>query len=101
MDAMLETTLSKWGNSQGFRVPKEVCDLLGIALGSKAKVSVDAANSQLTLTFDQPSRSFRRTRKVTIEELFEGYAGEYEPPADWPTVGNEVDWGAPVGKEAW
>ncbi|MCL2170566.1 MAG: hypothetical protein FWB71_00320 [Defluviitaleaceae bacterium] len=29
----------------------------------------------------------------TIEELFEGYEGEYEPI--------EIDWGEPVGKEIW
>ena len=97
----LTTTLSKWGNSQGFRLPKEVCELLGIELGAEACVSVNASESQVTLTFDKPKRSFRRTRKVTIEDLFEGYEGAYEPPADWPTNGNEIDWGEPVGKEVW
>ncbi|MFI3173986.1 MAG: hypothetical protein R3Y53_02140 [Bacillota bacterium] len=29
----------------------------------------------------------------TIEELFEGYEGEYESP--------EIDWGKPVGDEVW
>ena len=31
----------------------------------------------------------------------EGFDGEYEPPTDWTLLGNEIDWGDPVGKEAW
>ena len=46
-----------------------------------------------------PKREFHRTRKITIEELFEGYEGECEPPPDWPRAGKEIDWGEPVGKE--
>lgn len=101
MDAVMDATLVKWGNSQGLRVPKEACDLLGIDLGAKAKMVVDSASSQLLITFEQPKRQFQRTRKVSIEELFEGFEGEYEPPADWPLLGNEVDWGEPAGKEVW
>ena len=101
MDAIMPATLVEWGNSQGLRVPKEACDLLGVDLGAKAKMVVDSASSQLIITFEQPKRQFQRTRKVSIEELFEGFEGEYEPPADWPLLGNEVDWGEPVGKEMW
>ena len=101
MEAVLDTTLAKWGNSQGFRVPKEACELLGISLGSKAKMSVDTTSSSLLLTFEQPERKFHRTRKLTAAELFKGYKGVYEPPADWPTIGNEIDWGDPVGNEVW
>ena len=101
MEATMQTTLAKWGNSQGLRIPKEACDLLGIGIGDKARVTVDMSGSRIVLTFEHPGRTFHRTRKVTIEELFEGYEGAYEPPTDWPTVGSEVDWGQPVGEEVW
>ena len=101
MQSIMKTTLTKWGNSQGFRFPKELCNLLGIGLGAEAEIEIDAAKSQVTLTFSQPQRKFHRTRKITAAELFEGYEGEYEPPADWPHVGNEIDWGKPVGSEVW
>lgn len=101
MDAVMKTSLAKWGNSQGCRFPKELCKLLGIDLGAEAEIRVDAPNSEVTLTFVQPERKFHRTRKMTIDELFEGYDGAYVPPADWPTIGNEIDWGEPVGKEVW
>ena len=101
MDAVMNATLTKWGNSQGFRVPKEACDLLGVDLGARAKMVVDSANSQLLIRFEQPKRKFQRTRKVSIDELFEGFDGEYEPPTDWPLLGSEIDWGDPVGREVW
>lgn len=101
MESTMKTTLVKWGNSQGFRFSKELCSLLGIGIGAEAEIEVDTAKSQVVLTFAQPKRKHHRTRKVTIEELFEGYEGTYAPPADWPTVGNEIDWGEPVGKEVW
>ena len=92
MDAVMETTLVKWGESQGFIVPKEACELLGIKLGAKAKMQVEPTTSQLILNFEQPKRKYRRTRKVSIEELFAGYESEYMPPTDWPLKGNEIDW---------
>lgn len=101
MDATAKATLTKWGNSQGFRFPKEFCRLLGIGLGAEAEISIDVPRSQVTLTFTQPQRKFRRTRKVSAAELFEGYEGKYEPLADWPLVGNEIDWGKPAGNEVW
>ena len=101
MKTTMKTTLAKWGNSQGFRFPKELCSQLGIGLGAEAEIRVDAPNSQVTLTFSQPQRKFHRTRKLTAAELFKDYDGEYEPPIDWPAVGNEIDWGKPVGNEVW
>lgn len=93
------TTLCKWGNSQGFRLSKEICDLLGIELGAEAKISVDAAKSEVTLAFEAPKRKYHRARKVSIEGLFEGHQGDYEPPSDYPLLGNEIDWGQPAGNE--
>ena len=101
MESAMKTTLAKWGNSQGCRFPKELCNLLGIGLGAEAEIRVDAPKSQVTLTFSQPKRKYHRTRKLTAAELFEGYEGEYEPLADWPSVGNEIDWGESAGSEVW
>ena len=101
METAMKTTLVKWGNSQGFRFPKELCKMLGIGLGAEAEIQVDVPNSKVTLTFMQPEKKFHRTRKVTIEELFEDYDGTYEPPTDWPTAGKEIDWGEPAGEEVW
>ena len=34
------------------------------------------------------------------EDMFAGWTGSYQPPADWDTQGNEIDWGEPVGDES-
>ena len=70
-------------------------------LDTRAEMRVDSDTSQLVITFEQPNREFHCTRKVTVERVFEGYAGEYEAPCDWPNDGSEVDWREPVGKEVW
>lgn len=90
-------TLTKWGNGQGLLIPKRLCENLGIELGDK--LNITATEESITIV---PVRvRSRRTRIVTIEELFEGYEGIYEPPSDWPTYGNEIDWGEPAGGEDW
>lgn len=90
-------TLTKWGNSQGLLIPKRLCENLGIKPGDK----LDITATEESITIVPVRERARRTRFVTIEELFEGYDGAYEPPSDWPTEGNEIDWGEPVGGEDW
>ena len=75
MEAFTDATLVKWGNSQGLRIPKDVCDMLGIGVGSKARIIVDAPHSTMTLQFEQPQRKYHRSRKVSMEELCEGWSG--------------------------
>lgn len=91
MDAVADTTLARWGNSQGFRVPKEMCDLLGVHVGSKARVRADQAKSQLVITFEQPARTYQRNRKLSMEELCEGWHGG-KVGEEWggPDIGAEV-----------
>lgn len=90
METVVEATLTKWGNSQGFRMSKEVCDLLGISPGARARMRVDAPRAQVTLTFEQPTRKYHRSRKVTMEELC----------ADWKGGKVGEEWGGPdVGAE--
>ena len=58
------------------RIPRDVCELLGIGIGSKAAVQVDAPHSRLTLTFEQPARKYHRGRKVSLKELCASWEGE-------------------------
>lgn len=90
-------TLAKWGNSQGIIIPKRICDALGVSVGDKLELEVGDGG----LSVKPQRRKYGRTKRYTIEELFEGYEGAYEPPNDWPTIGNEIDWGGPVGEEVW
>ena len=90
-------TLTKWGNGQGLLIPKRVCENVGLGVGDT--VSITANEEQITIV---PLRErARRTRTLTIDEIFAGYECDYEPPSEWSSLGNEVSWGEPVGKELW
>lgn len=89
--------LVKWGNGQGVLIPKSMCEQLSLHIGDK--LIVETHDDGIRVKPAKPS--FHRTKKVTIEELFEGWEGVYEPPADFPLTDKEFDWGSPVGKEIW
>ena len=76
-------TLQKWGNSNGIRIPKSLLDTL--RWGSNEELVISAADGKLIIE--------RAKKRKNIKELFDGYEDGYTP--------EEIDWGAPVGKEIW
>ena len=79
----MTTTIQKWGNSQGIRIPKFLLDTV------KWK-----ADTQLVLSSNDGKIIIEKAKpRKTIMELFENYDKEYTP--------NEIDWGNPVGEEIW
>lgn len=74
------TTLTKWGSSQGIRIPKEIVDLTKLKVGDE--VSITADENQIIIK--------KYIKRVTLDELFEGYEGDYKP--------EEIKWGR-YGKE--
>lgn len=90
MQATATGTLAKWGNSQGVRIPKDICELIGARIGSTVGIRANQAKSELVLTFVKPESRYRRNRKVSMEELCAGWSGG--------RIGEE--WGGPdVGAE--
>ena len=83
--ARRKSTVSQWGNSLGLRIPQEAADQLKLKAGEQ--VSLEVRSDSITI------RPMRQRRKWTEAELLKGVT-----PA---AVGREVDWGGPVGKEAW
>lgn len=82
----MTTSIQKWGNSQGIRIPKYLLD--AAKLTTSDKITVRAENDMLIIEKAAPTAAHK-----TIKELFAGYDGEYKP--------QEVDWGEQVGKEVW
>lgn len=78
---MPSATLTKWGNSQGIIIPKSFCDKLGVKLGDKFELKLDADVIRV-----KPQKSY------TLESLMAGYDG---PKPE------EYEWGEPKGKELW
>ena len=88
-----ETTLSKWGNGRGVRIPAEVCAELGISVGDIADIEVDELRSSVTFAFRKnKQRSYSRHRKMTMEEFASGWSGGKTATKEWggEDIGAEV-----------
>ena len=81
----MTTTIQKWGNSQGIRLPKHLLEML--KWSDNEKITVIAQDDHIVIEKAEP-----KVRK-TIMELFDGYDEGYAP--------EEIDWGEPVGREVW
>lgn len=77
-------TIQKWGNSLAVRVPQPMAAQLGLRPGSAVELAVKGG--RLTIT---P----RARPGMTLEDVLRGV-----PHA---TRSAEIDWGKPVGREAW
>lgn len=80
----MTTTIQKWGNSQGIRLPKVLLDT--VHWSENEEIEITASGDEIVIKKAAPHRK-------TIEELFESYDEEYEHI--------DMDWGNPVGNEIW
>jgi antitoxin MazE len=80
------TKVQKWGNSQGLRLSKELLADVDIGVGDAVDVAV--RDGALVVT---PARRVRGA--LSLEELVSRIPKGYKP--------EELDWGAPVGREVW
>ncbi len=81
------TTIQKWGNSKGVRLPKTLLDAL--LLQENDSVEVFAESESIIIR----KATRKRRAKKSLEERFEGYTGDYHC--------EEWDTGKPVGREEW
>jgi antitoxin MazE len=80
------TKIQKWGNSQGLRLAKQVLEDARISVGDR--VDVAARDGMIVIA------PLRRVRgKQSLRELVSRIPGDYKT--------REVDWGKPLGREAW
>ena len=78
------TTISKWGNAQGVRIPKAYCKQIGVDVGDS--VVIRLTDNAIVI---EPSREDH-----TIQGRMRAWDGKrLESP--------EFDWGEPTGKELW
>lgn len=88
------TQLCSWGTSRAVRIPKDLCERLGVDVGARLSMHVvhDERGSFLLV---RPEGSEHRrcldVPYVSIDDLFEGCTGDYQP--------SECDWGKDVGRE--
>ena len=80
------TKIQKWGNSQGLRLAKNL--LADAHLGVGDEVDIAVKDSIIIIT---PAK--RRRGRHSLKDLVARIPKSYQT--------GEVDWGEPVGKEAW
>ena len=83
----MKTEFLKWGNSLALRVPSTFAKEVGASEGKKAEMTVE--HGALVIKVAQP----RKRRRYRLEDLIVRITEENRHP--------EVDWGSPVGNEAW
>lgn len=83
-DVMISTTIQKWGNSQGIRIPKYILEQMNLDTNSNVSISVE--NDSIIIQ--------RATKRhISLAQRFADYTGE--------TQSSEYDWGEPQGEEIW
>ena len=78
--------IQKWGNSQGLRLSKELLSDAELNVGDSVEVAVRQGTLVVT-----PTRRVRGGHD--LRDLVARIPKDYKP--------EEVDWGPPVGREAW
>ncbi len=83
------TKVQKWGNSQGVRLSKQLLSEADIDVGDAVDVAVREGSVVLT-----PVRRVRGGHDLRV--LVRGIRKD-----DAPYSPEELDWGAPAGREVW
>jgi antitoxin MazE len=83
----MNTTIQKWGNSQGLRLPKALLEELRIEVGSP--ITIEVREGSIVLT---PVRKERPA--VRLEDLVAAIP-------QGSRKRKEVNWGPPSGREEW
>ena len=80
----MTVTISKWGNSQGFRVPKDILDKLNLRVGDL--VNISQKDNKLII---EPAK---KEKKYSIDELVNNLPKGYKASEEF---------GSKSGSEIW
>lgn len=80
----MQSRVTKWGNSQGLRLSRELLRLAKLSVGDEVEVTV----VQQQIVIKKAER-----KRASLAELVAEIPEDYTP--------GEVDWGNPVGREEW
>jgi antitoxin MazE len=87
----MHTTVVKWGNSQGIRIPKAFLRKMNILENDVVDVTLE--NDKIVV-----KKKVLKKHKTTKERILE-FSGPDIDKKHSPQ--KEVDWGKPAGKEVW
>ncbi|MFO8071028.1 MAG: AbrB/MazE/SpoVT family DNA-binding domain-containing protein [Polyangia bacterium] len=83
-EALMESSINKWGNSLAVRIPRPFAEDLGIREGSAVEIGLE--NGEIVI------RPVQRER-LCLEDLLDDVSSE--------NLHQEIDTGAAVGRESW
>lgn len=86
-----QVTLTKWGNSQGIRLPKRILDSMHLKENDRLDICVKGEELVIHKT-----RNFN-----SLEERLEAFYGKPISEIGIIETEEEVSWGTPVGEEMW
>jgi antitoxin MazE len=78
----MKVQVSRWGNSLGVRIPKDIADRAGLRAG--ARVEINAEDDRIVIAPARP--------RYRLEDLLKGMTPE--------AMREAFDWGPDVGREA-
>lgn len=84
----METSIQKWGNSQGVRIARNLLKDANVAVGDV--VSITAKANSIIIRKEKPKA---KRKNFTLAELVKQIPPGYKP--------SEYDWGKPMGREVW
>ena len=87
----MRTTIVKWGNSQGIRIPKTF--LKNIHVSENDPVDITLSGEEIII-----KKVKYRKHKTTKERLVEFYGTDFDQKC---IIQKEIDWGNSIGKEIW
>ena len=87
----MQTTIVKWGNSQGIRLPKAF--LQNIQIEENDPVDVSLEDERIVI-----KKISEKDHKTTKQRLVDFYGENFE---QYAVPQEEIEWGKPVGNEEW
>ena len=87
----MQTTVVKWGNSHGIRLPKAF--LQNIKLSENDSVDITMENERIVI-----KKIDQKEHKTIKQRLIDFYGEDFEKNS---IPQEEINWGEPVGNEIW
>jgi len=87
----MQTTVVKWGNSHGIRLPKAFMQNIQIAENDSVDITLE--DERIVI-----KKLNGKEHKTIKQRLLEFYGENYKKYSVSP---KEIDWGKPVGNEIW
>jgi len=87
----MQTTVVKWGNSHGIRLPKAFLKNINIVENDLVEIKLE--DEKIII-----KKIKTKKHKTLQQRLYDFYGEKYEHTVE---PQKEYDWGKPVGKEIW